>query len=114
MTDNLKFGTPPTKYRREKRYDWDAILNQLRDNPEQWAILEEQGKVSIHNAISQGKISNFHPDMGIESRTAHTDFSVSPRRADIWVRYAPHADKGLTKKQADKVMVEYRKRTKEN
>lgn len=109
----LKFGDPPTTYRKEKAYDWAAILAELKANPEKWALLEQHGKVSVHNAIKAGKIRNFHPTMGVDSRTANTDYSAKPRRAEIWIQYSPYRDESLTKKQADKVMSEARKREKE-
>lgn len=111
---DLNFVDPPTKYRREKTYDWDAILAALKDNPGQWALLAEQGKMSTYNAITQNKISNFRPGLGVEARLANSDWKSKPRRADVFVRYSPDLDESLTVKERQAIWVKIRKREKEN
>jgi hypothetical protein len=109
----IEFVDPPTKYRREKTYDWDNIYQSLRDNPGQWALLVEQGKMSTYNAIAQSNISNFKPDMGIETRLANSNYKTKPRRADIYVRYNPDLHEGLTVKEREALWRTARKIEKE-
>jgi hypothetical protein len=113
VSKDLTFTDPPTAYRREKVYDWEKIYAELRGWPGKWALLDEQGKVSIHNAIKGGKISNFHPNLGVESMTANTDTTSKPRRADIYVRYNPDNDTSITAKEREKMWILGRKKDKE-
>lgn len=112
MTD-IEFVDPPTKYRREKSYDWDAIYAQIRENPGQWAMLVKQGKMSTYNAIKQSNISNFRPAMGVELRVSNSDYKASPRRADIYIRYNADLDTSLNVKEREAMWRKARKIEKE-
>lgn len=109
----LKFTDPPTKWSKRNRYDWDKIYPELRENPGEWALLGERGTVSTYNAVTQGKISNFHPSMGVEIRTANNDLNATPRTCDLFVRYNPDKDESLTVKEREKMWVQYRKNRRE-
>lgn len=114
MTKDLKFTEPPAAHRRDaRRYDWDAVLAQLKANPTKWALLGEGERISIYNAIRGGKISNFHWSMGVEVTSANNDLTASPRTADIYVRYNPEGDTSLTVKQREQIMREARKAERE-
>lgn len=113
MSEQPRFAEPPDRYRKRKVYDWDQTYALIKGNPGQWLVLAEPGYVSTYNAITQRKVSNFHPDMGIEMRTSDNDLSASPRTATIWVRYNPDYDTSLTVKEREKVWVQIRKIEKE-
>jgi hypothetical protein len=108
----LKYVAPPTKNKRVV-YDWEAIYADLRANPGDWALLREDGTISTYNAVTQGKVKTFHPSMGIEMRTANNNFKVSPRTCDLYVRYNPDKDEGLTAKEVEAAWRLHRKNQKE-
>jgi hypothetical protein len=108
----LVFKDPPTQGKRV-RYDWDAIYAALRDNPGEWALLKEGGTISTYNAVTQNRIKNFNPTMGVEMRTANNNFKVKPRTCDIYVRFNPDLDESLTVKEREKMWIAYRKSQKE-
>lgn len=63
---DLVWEDPPTSRR---RYDWDQIAAQLRQNPGEWAKVFEYDRTSIVNALRQGAIAVLHPDRGFQIRT---------------------------------------------
>lgn len=109
----MRFADPPTKYRRRATYDWDKIYAAIKDNPGEWAVIAEPGTVSTYNAVTQGKIKNFLPAMGIEMRTSDNDFKATPRTCTIWCRYNPDLDESLTVKQRQQAWRDIRARQKE-
>jgi hypothetical protein len=110
MTSDIEFTQPPTSGRKTVRYDWDAITAKLRQRPGEWALLAKQGKESTANAMREGKTSGFHPANGFEVTVADTNRDARPRTTDIYVRYNPEMDTGLTAKAA---MAQVRKQQKE-
>jgi hypothetical protein len=109
---DLNFEDPPERFRKRKSYEWTAIYQALKANPAQWALLAEGGLHSTYTAVSQGKISTFHPAMGIEMRTANNS-TAKPRTCDLYARYNPDLDTALTVKERAKVWVQARKIAKE-
>lgn len=112
-SEALTFVDPPEKHRKRQHYDWDSVHEALKANPGQWAVLPGQGYVSTYNAISQSKISNFRPSMGVEARTSDNDMSAKPRTCTIHVRYNPDLDESLTVKEREKIWIQIRKIEKE-
>jgi hypothetical protein len=104
----LKFQDPPGTRSRIGRwsYDWTAVLGELKQNPGQWALLNENGpaKASIANAIRAGKISVMRPENGVQVRMANTNRAVSPRTCDVYVRYWPEDDVHLSSEERKSLM----------
>lgn len=90
MSDDMTINSvdfdrsPPAK----ARFDWDAISQQLRAHPMQWAMVFEHGKVSVANAVRQGSINAVHPDYGFEVRTSD-NVRGEVRTCTLWLRFNP-------------------------
>lgn len=105
------FVEPPEKYRKRRSYEWTRIYDMIKSNPGQWLLLAEQGSHSTYTAVTQGKVSTFHPEKGVEMRTANN--KGKPRTCDLYCRYNPDFDKSLTVKEREKVWIQIRKIEKE-
>lgn len=68
-TATLRFEEPPPL--RGRRYDWDAIAEQLRRRPMEWATVFERDRTSLATAIRIKGIQALHPDKGFEVRTSN-------------------------------------------
>lgn len=108
------FTDPPSRGKRTA-YDWESIYARLREHPGEWLWLTRShtGYISTYNAVMQGSIKSFRPEMGIEMRTANNDFKVSPRTCDIFVRYQPERDEALTREERAAAVRLMRKRARE-
>jgi len=115
MKDAVEFTEPPEKYRKRVAYDWDTIYANLKANPGQWAWLNpgHVATVGTYVAVTQGKIKNFQPSMGIEMRTSDNDYNAKPRTCNLWARYNPDLDESLTVKERQQAWREIRKAEKE-
>jgi hypothetical protein len=75
-------------------FDWTAIAQALRENPEQWLKLFDSGPASVVNAIRQGSIRALRPMVlrggrgGFEVRTTENR-PGPPRTATCYLRYVP-------------------------
>lgn len=90
---SMKFIDPPKRPRMSRwSYDWIAVRRQLVSRPNEWAVLDENGKTSIATAIRGGKITGMKPIDGIEVTQTHTNRSVKPNTCSIYLRYTPEKD----------------------
>lgn len=108
------FTDPPNKGKRVT-YDWQKIYALIRENPGEWLWLNpgHTATISTYNAVAQGSIKNFRPDMGVEMRTANNDFKAKPRTCDLYVRYNPTLDVALTYREREVIERQIRKNEKE-
>jgi hypothetical protein len=81
----LEFIDPPG---RRTRYNWESIANQLRAQPNEWALIFQGDRVSVVNAIRQGGIGPVHPGIGFQVRTAN-NVRGEIRTCDLYMRYVP-------------------------
>lgn len=91
---SVTFGEQPPP-RRDRRYDWVAIADQLKAHPDEWAKVFDDDLASIVTAIRIGSISAMHPERGIQVRTTNNTRSPS-RKCTLWARYVKANDNGGT------------------
>lgn len=93
----LGFGVPPSPTR---RYDWEAIADRCKANPNQWYEVFQQDARSLVVALRQGSISAIRTEGGFEIKQANTKTDAEPPTTDLWLRYVPSND--TTKKKGGK------------
>lgn len=77
------------------RYDWQAIADQLRERPGQWAKIFEQDRASLATAIRIRGVHALLPEKGFEVKTANNKRST-PRLCDLYLRYNPERDESVS------------------
>lgn len=87
---------------RRERYDWEAIAEQLRERPGEWARVFDNDLTSLATAIRLSGIAALRPVVspttgsargarqpwGYEVRTTNNRRG-SPRTCTLWLRYVP-------------------------
>lgn len=101
----LVFKDPPP----EKRdYQWEAVAEQLRERPGEWALVHRDLPASVPWAVNAGRISHVHPDRGFQARSAggydHETAGRKPTRyaAEMFLIYRPENDTSKAKKNGGK------------
>src|SRR5262245_34073591 len=74
------------------RYDWQAIADQLKERPGEWAKIFERDRTSIVNAIRQGGVRCLAPRLGFEVRTRNNE-RYPVRMCSLYLRYNPERDR---------------------
>jgi hypothetical protein len=74
------------------RYDWQAIADEMKERPGEWARVFENDKTSLVNAIRQGAIRPLDPRLGFEIRTRNNVRSPE-RRCSLYMRFVPRTKK---------------------
>lgn len=62
----MEWQDPPE---RNTRYDWQAIAEQLRQNPQRWAKVETKS-TTYSTLIQRGQVKAFRPAGAYETRTS--------------------------------------------
>lgn len=75
--------TPP-----RQAYDWPAIAEKLRANPMAWALIFEEDRTSLVNAIRQNSVSAVRPRDGFEVRTRN-NVREPHRTCSLYMRFNP-------------------------
>lgn len=70
------------------KYDWSAIADDLRADPNQWHLIFEQDRSSVAHAVRQGSIAAVRPSDGFEV-TTRNNTRGSPRLCDLYLMYVP-------------------------
>lgn len=86
---DLTWETPPPK--RPERYDWEAIAQQLRKRPMEWAKIFEEDRSSLATAIRIKGIKALSPDKGFEVRTTNNRRGT-PRTCTLYLRWNPEKE----------------------
>lgn len=91
MTSNekgggIKFTDPPKVVR--GAHDYEAIAAALRENPGEWALIQEGGPLGVATAIRTGGIPALRRGLGFELRTANNT-RETPRTCDLYLRFNP-------------------------
>lgn len=93
MVDQPVWETPSPGTR--SGYDWASLAQQLRERPNAWLRVFEQGPVSVANSIRQGEIRALTPvhrtgrtTHGFEVRTRNNR-RTTPRTCSLYLRYVP-------------------------
>lgn len=72
-------------------YDWEAIAEDLRSNPGQWAKVFEQDRTSYVVSIRSGSVRALRPEDGFEVKTR--DNKLEPvRTCTLYMRYNPEKE----------------------
>lgn len=87
----LIFGPAPPGRKHDHPYDWDAIAEELREHPGEWAQVYVQDRASLAVAIRSNKIRALKRERGFESRTANNT-REAPLLCDLYLRYVPEKD----------------------
>lgn len=82
----VKWQAPPAG---KVKYDWGKIAVRLRTKPGEWALVFQQDRLSVANAIRSGRVKDIRPEDGFEVRTANTITTVRPRVCSLYLRYNP-------------------------
>lgn len=72
----------------KQAYDWTKIAATLRANPMAWALIFEQDRTSLVNAIRQGNVSAIRPRDGFEVRTRNNQREPH-RTCSLYMRFNP-------------------------
>lgn len=88
--DSVKFDQPMPR-RRNQRYNWSKIADDLRANPGEWGVVLDVVKVSTVNALRQGSVRILAPELGFEVQTRR-NVREPIRTCQLWMRYNPDAD----------------------
>lgn len=94
----MVYGTPPTQRATRGRYDWEAIAEDLRAHPHEWARIFENDLTSLATAIRINGIKVLRSDRGFRVRTSNNKRGLpgqdppQPRTCDLWLRYEPELD----------------------
>lgn len=91
---SVRFADPPGGRR---KYDWRAIARRLRRRPMAWALIFEDDRSSVVNAIRQGSVKVLAPERGFELMTRHNRVvevsdGKTTRICDLYLRYNPDKD----------------------
>ena len=89
----LQFESPPPTRAEQHGYDWDAIAEQLRKNPMEWATVFRSDRTSLATAIRNGGIKALLPSKGFEVTTRNNK-RTDPRTCTLFLRYNPAYDRG--------------------
>ena len=90
--------------------DWVAVAAACKQHPGQWALVAQNAKSSIANAIRQGSIRVLSPHLGFRVSTANNNRAVSPPTCDVYVQYSAENDTTLKVKERESEMRKERKR----
>lgn len=74
-----------------QRYDWNAIAEQLRQRPGEWAKIFDRDRSSLATAIRIRGIHALLPEKGFEIKTANNT-RAKPRTCTLYLRYVPEKD----------------------
>lgn len=85
------FRDPPPK----DGAKWIPVVEALKQRPGKWALILEQERVAIPNAIRNQSIKALRKDAGFEIRTSNESSESGSRLADVYLRYNPNLDLGL-------------------
>lgn len=78
----IAWQDPPVKNRRDA---WAEVAEQLRQHPNQWALIGRDVPKNRANSIRQGLYKAFRPAGAFQARS--TNINPSKSRADIYARY---------------------------
>lgn len=83
-------------------YDWSTIADQLRANPNEWALVFEQDRASVVHTIRRGQITALRPVWserpddelaeGFEITTRNNTRGET-RMCDLYMRFVPRKRK---------------------
>jgi len=75
-------------------YDWPAIADQLRANPNQWLRIYESGSRAVPISIRSGSVKALLPEDGFEVTTRNNVASTkgSPGSCSLFLRYVPPSE----------------------
>ncbi len=90
-------GLPGT-VRRPRRYDWDAIADQLRENPGVWIKAAENISGGMFSYLRQNKIASLWLGGTLDATRRNT--SMADQRGALWLRWQPE---GWTEADQDRV-----------
>lgn len=105
---NVQFIDPPPKDGEK----WGPVVAALKSRPGKWALVLEGTRLSIPNAIRNQSIRVLRKDAGIEIRTSN-ETRTPPRTADVYLRYNPNLDSGLSGHERRTAIAEFDQNTKE-
>ena len=80
----MTWENPPVR----QRYDWQAIAEQLKSRPMEWANVFDEDRTSLATAIRNKGIKALNPDDGFEVKTSNNVRGV-PRTCTMYLRYNP-------------------------
>jgi hypothetical protein len=82
----MKWEKPPTVQRTGRTPDakYIIIAEQLKENPQEWALIIEQGHQTTAARIRSGRISAFRPKGAFEATARNTD---EQGRCQVYARY---------------------------
>lgn len=75
----------PSPHRRRK-FDWEAIAEELRAHPNQWAIVAENDYTGVASQIKNGTYKAFRPVGRWEATVRGVDLKTG-KAAKIYARY---------------------------
>lgn len=88
MKADVTWENPPPG---RQRYDWNAIAEQLRERPGQWAKIFDRDRTSLATSIRIRGVHALLPEKGFEVRTANNTRDT-PRTCALYLRYNPEKD----------------------
>lgn len=71
-----------------RRYDWQAIADQLRERPMEWAKVFDNDRTSLATAIRNRGIKALDPALGFQVKTTNNTRGT-PRTCTMYLRYNP-------------------------
>jgi hypothetical protein len=81
--DMVFIDPPPRVQRRGARYDWTYIVEELRKNPDEWALVLEQAPRSTAQALRRGRIAAVRPPQHFRIVTRNGQGLA----ADLYMKY---------------------------
>jgi hypothetical protein len=81
----VEWADPPPG-RRAQSEEWEAIAQELRSRPGQWAIVARGRSAETATRIKNGTLAAFRPAGTFEARTTGRK-NASDQRCDIYARY---------------------------
>lgn len=88
--EGVAFGPLPSSGR--GKYNWEAIAERCKAQPEEWLLVYEQDRRSIAVAVRQQSVTKMTEAAGFEVTTRNNKTDVEPNVCDLWVRYVPAKD----------------------
>ncbi len=105
----VQFTDPPPK----GGIKWEPVVAALKARPGKWALVFEAARISIPNAIRNQSIRDLRKDAGFEIRTSNESRATGARTADVYLRYNPNNDSGLSGHERRSAIAEFNKNTEE-
>lgn len=75
-----------------RRYDWEAIAEELRADPNEWHLVFTQDRHSLVIAINKGNIAAFNKsnEFHVKTRANANRNGDGPRMCDLYMQYVPN------------------------